>query len=104
MSSSRFKYTLLAVLVMLPVSLGATAVALASSSSSSSQNSVALTLSVKARRSLARQHVTVRALRPATRRKTSYALPTSSGRWNYVTATGTLNLKGVLRWSLASER
>jgi hypothetical protein len=53
-------------------------------------------LSVKAKRSLARQHVTVRALRPATRRKSCYALPASSGKWNFVKATGTLNLKGVL--------
>ncbi len=99
MSSNRLKYTLLAVLITLPVSLGAVAVALASSSSSSSsgsKNSATLTLSVKAKRSLARQHVTLRAKRPATRHSASYAMPASSGRWNYVTATGTLNLKGVL--------
>jgi hypothetical protein len=53
-------------------------------------------LSVKAKRSLARQHVTVRALRPATRRKSSYALPATSGNWNFAKATGRLNLKGVL--------
>ncbi|HJS93503.1 MAG TPA: hypothetical protein VJ741_04505, partial [Solirubrobacteraceae bacterium] len=53
-------------------------------------------MSVKARRSLARQHVTIRARRPATRRKSSYALPASSGKWNFAKATGTLKLKGVL--------
>ncbi len=96
MPSSRLKYTLLAVFLVLPVSLGAAAVALAASSSPSSQNSATLTLSVKAKRSLDRQHVTVRARRPAARHNRSYALPAGSGRWNYSTATGTLNLKGVL--------
>lgn len=55
-----------------------------------------MTLSVKAKRSLARQHITVRAQRPATRHNASYALPATSGRWNYVTATGTLSLNGAL--------
>ena len=96
MSSFRLKGASLAVLLMLPVSLSAATVAVASSSSGGSQNSATLTLSVKARRSLARQHVIVRAQHPATRHSTSYALPASSGRWNYVTATGSLNLKGVL--------
>jgi hypothetical protein len=96
MSSKRLKYSLLAVLVMLPVSIGIAAVATAAGSSSNSASSATLTLSVKAKRSLARQHVTVRALRPATRRKSSYALPASSGKWNFTRATGTLNLKGVL--------
>jgi hypothetical protein len=96
MSSKRLKYSLLAVLFMLPVSIGAAAVATAAGSSSKSTSTATLTLSVKAKRSLARQHVTVRALRPATRRKSSYALPASSGKWNFAKATGTLNLKGVL--------
>jgi hypothetical protein len=81
---------------MLPLSLGASALATAASSSTKSTSAATLTLSVKAKRSLARQHVTVRALRPATRRKSSYALPATSGKWNFVKATGTLNLKGVL--------
>lgn len=96
MSSKRLKYSLLAVLFMLPVSIGAAAVATAAGSSSKSTSTATLTLSVKARRSLARRHVTVRALRPATRRKSSYALPARSGKWNFAKATGTLNLKGVL--------
>lgn len=96
MSSTRLKYSLLVVIFMLPVSIGATAVAAAAGSSSNSTSSATLTLSVKAKRSLARQHVTVRALRPATRRKSSYALPAGSGKWNFTKATGTLHLKGVL--------
>lgn len=96
MSSKRLKYSLLAVLLMLPVSIGIAAVATAAGSSANSASSATLTLSVKAKRTLARQHVTVRALRPATRRKSSYALPASSGKWNFTKATGTLNLKGVL--------
>lgn len=98
MSSKRLKYSLLAVVLMLPVSIGVAAVASAAGSSSKSQStsSATLTLSVKARRSLARQHVTLRARRPATRRKSSYALPATSGKWNFTKATGTLKLKGVL--------
>ena len=97
MSSHRFKYSLLAVLFMLAVTLGAVAVSTAATGSTPQPtNKATLTLSVKAKKSLARQHVTVRALRPATRRKSSYALPAKSGKWNFVTATGTLNLKGVL--------
>jgi hypothetical protein len=96
MSSKRLKYSLLVVLLMLPVSIGVAAVATAAGSSSKPSSSATLTLSVKARRSFAHQHVTVRALRPATRRKSSYALPASSGKWNFANATGTLNLKGVL--------
>jgi len=96
MSSKRFKYSVLAVLFMLPISVGAAAVATAAGSSSKSTSTATLTLSVKARRSLARQHVTIRARRPATRRKSSYALPASSGKWNFAKATGTLKLKGVL--------
>jgi hypothetical protein len=96
MSSKRLKYSLLAVIFMLPVSIGIAAVANAAGSNSNSTSTATLTLSVKAKRALARQHVTVRALRPATRRNSRYALPASSGRWNFTKATGTLNLKGVL--------
>lgn len=96
MSSPRYRRLLLA-LFMLMLPLGATAVAMATSGTSSqAANKATLTLSVKAKRALARQHVSLRALRPATRQKSSYALPASSGKWNFVTATGTLNLKGVL--------
>lgn len=103
MSSKRLKYSLLVVLLMLPISIGIAAVATAASSSSTSASSATLTLSVKAKRSLARQHVTVRALRPATRRKSSYALPASSGNWNFAKATGTLNLKGVLAFAVGKR-
>ncbi|HET6864652.1 MAG TPA: hypothetical protein VFH80_01975 [Solirubrobacteraceae bacterium] len=96
MSSKRLKYLLLAVVFMVPVSIGAAAMATAAGSKSNSTSTATLTLSVKAKKSLARQHVTVRALRPATRRKSGYALPVSSGKWNFTKATGTLNLKGVL--------
>jgi hypothetical protein len=96
MSSKRLTHSLLAVVFMLPVSIGAAAVASAAGSGSKSTSSATLTLSLKAKRSLARQHVTVRALRPATRRKSSYALPASSGKWNFTKATGTLKLNGVL--------
>jgi hypothetical protein len=79
------------------VSIGVAAVATAAAGSSTqSKNAATLTLSVKAKKSLARQHVTVRALKPASRRKSSYALPASGGKWNFAKATGTLNLKGVL--------
>jgi hypothetical protein len=88
------------VLIMLPVSIGIAAVATAAGSSSTSASSATLTLSVKTKRSLARQDVTVRALRPATRRRSSYALPASSGNWNFAKATGTLNLKGVLAFAM----
>jgi hypothetical protein len=45
----------------------------------------------------------VRALGPATRRNSSYTLPNSSGTWNFVNATGTLHLKGVLRIALGKH-
>jgi hypothetical protein len=101
MSSPRCRHLLLALLVVLMLPLGAAAVAMATSGTSSAPaNNATLTLSVNAKRALARQHVSLRALRPATRRNSSYALPTSSGKWNFVTATGTLNLKGVLAVSV----
>lgn len=97
MSSPRCRHLLLALLVVLMLPLGAAAVAMATSGTGSAPaNNATLTLSVKAKRALARQHISLRAMRPATRRNSSYALPTSSGKWNFVTATGTLNLKGVL--------
>jgi hypothetical protein len=49
------------------------------------------------------QHVALTAQTPATRRKTSYALPDSSGNWNFAKATGTLNLKGVLHIALGKR-
>jgi hypothetical protein len=80
---------------MLP--LGGAAVAMATAGTSSQPaNDATLPLSVKTKRARARQHVSLRALRPATRRNSSYALPAGSGKWNFVTATGALNLKGVL--------
>jgi hypothetical protein len=97
MSSPRCRHSLAALLVVLMTALGAAAVATATAGvGSQPANKATLTLSVKAKRALARQHVSLRALRPASRQKSSYALPASSGKWNFVTATGTLNLKGVL--------
>jgi hypothetical protein len=45
-----------------------------------------LTLSVKAERALASQHVALTASKPAVRRRSSYALPDSSGKWNFANA------------------
>lgn len=97
MSPARLRYSLLAVAFMVMLPLGATALAASNGASNSATANVAtLTLSVKAKRALARQHVTLRAMKPATSRKSSYALPDSSGKWNFVNATGTLHFKGVL--------
>jgi hypothetical protein len=97
MSSPRCRHLLLALLFALMLPLGAAAVAMATSGAGAQPaNTATLTLSVKAKRALAHQHVSLRALPPATRWKSSYALPAGSGKWNFVTATGTLNLKGVL--------
>ena len=97
MSSARLRYSLLAVMFMVMLPLGATAIAASTSTANSTAANVAtLTLSVKAKRALARQHVALRALKPATRRKSSYALPDTSGKWNFANATGTLHFKGVL--------
>ena len=93
MASPRNRCLLVAALCSLGLFLGATAVA---ATAGSSANSATLTLSAVAKKALTRQHVALRAERPATRRKASYALPESSGRWNFVTATGTLNFKGML--------
>jgi hypothetical protein len=99
------RHLLLSVFLLLIVSVGATALAASSGASKTSQpaNAGTLTLSVKAKRSLARQHVTLRALRPASRRQSSYALPTTSGKWNFANATGTLHFKGVLAIAVAKH-
>ena len=44
------------------------------------------------------QEVTLRAQRPTMRRKATYALLDSSGKWNFANASGTLNPKGVLHF------
>jgi hypothetical protein len=93
MSSSRYRFLLLGVLCSLALFAAAAAYAATSGSGS---NSATLTLSAKAQKALAGQHAALRAQRPATRKKSSYALPESSGTWNFVNATGTLNFKGVL--------
>jgi hypothetical protein len=93
MSAYRSRFLLLGVLCSLTLVATATAVAATSGSAS---NSATLILSTKAKKALAHQHVTLRAKQPATRKKATYALPESSGKWNFVTATGTLNFKGVL--------
>jgi hypothetical protein len=82
--------------IMLPV--GATALASSNGNTviSHSGDGATLTLSAKAKRSFAGQHVALTAQRPATRRQATYALPDTSGNWNFAKATGTLNLKGVL--------
>ena len=105
MSSARLRYSLIAVLLIVTVPLAATALAASTTASTSTAaNKATLTLSVKAKRALARQHVTLRALRPATRRQSSYGLTETSGKWNYVNATGTLHFKGVLQLVLAKRK
>lgn len=93
MSSSRFRFLLLGALCSLALFAAATAFAATSGSSSSSAT---LVLSAKAKKSLANRHAMLRAQKPANRNKSTYGLPESSGKWNFVTATGTLNFKGVL--------
>jgi hypothetical protein len=105
MSSSRLRYSLLGVLLMVTVPMAATAFAASTTASkSTAANGATLTLSVKAKRALARQHVALQALKPATRRQSSYALPETSGKWNYVNATGTLHFKGVLALALDKRK
>jgi hypothetical protein len=82
--------------IMLPLGAAAAATTNTVALTSHSGDGATLTLSAKAKRSLASHHVTLRVQRPATRRKSTYALPDSSGKWNFAKATGTLNLKGVL--------
>jgi len=105
MSSARLRYSLLAVLLLVTVPLGASALAASTSATkSTTANKATLTLSVKAKRALARQHVALRALKPATRRKSSYGLTETSGKWNYVNATGTLHFKGILVLALKKHK
>jgi hypothetical protein len=90
---------------MVTLALRATALAASNAASNSATaNAGTLTLSVKAKRALARQHVALTALKPAVRRKSSYALPDSSGKWNFVNATGTLHFKGVLALVLGKQK
>lgn len=99
MSSPRFGSLLAAAVLAIMLPLGANAVAGTNGGvavASQSGDGATLTLSAKAKRSFAGQHVSLNAQRPATRRQASYALPDSSGNWNFAKATGTLNLKGVL--------
>jgi hypothetical protein len=99
MSSPRFGSSLAAAVLAIVLPLGANAVASTNGGvavASQSGDGATLTLSAKAKRSFAGQHVALKAQRPATRRQASYALPDSSGNWNFAKATGTLNLKGVL--------
>jgi hypothetical protein len=56
-----------------------------------------LTLSRAASRALKKAHVSLQAVRPSIHRKSSFMLPTKSGRWNFTAADGTLNLRGGLR-------
>jgi hypothetical protein len=98
MSHVRLRPLLAASVLVLMLPLGADAVASINGAAvaSHSGDGATLTLSAKAKRSFAGQHVVLKAQRPATRRKASYALPDSSGNWNFAKATGTLNLKGIL--------
>ena len=97
MSPARLRYSLLAVAFMVMVPLGATpAVSMATSGSirDGQQGHADAVGQGQARsRSPARD---VARDEPATSRKSSYALPASSGKWNFVNATGTLHFKGVL--------
>ncbi|MGZ4181682.1 MAG: hypothetical protein ACXVUL_13495 [Solirubrobacteraceae bacterium] len=56
-----------------------------------------LTLSGATTRALKKAHVTLQAVKPSTHKKSTFTLPTKSGRWNFTAANGTLNLKGGLR-------
>lgn len=98
MPNSRFRPLLLAAVLAIMLPLGADAAAATNTVAltSHSGDGATLTLSAKAKRSLSGEHLTLKAQRPATRRKSAYALPDSSGTWNFANATGTLNLKGVL--------
>jgi hypothetical protein len=92
--SSRHRVLIIGAICSLLVFAAATA--FAATTSTTTSNSATLTLSAKAKKTLARQHLALRALKPASRRKSNYALPETSGKWNFVTATGTVNFKGVL--------
>ena len=56
-----------------------------------------LTLNGATSRALKKAHVQLQAVKPSTHKKSSFTLPTKSGRWNFTAANGTLNLKGALR-------
>lgn len=105
MSHLRFRPLLLAAVLAIMLPLGADAAASTNTVAltSHSGDGATLTLSAKAKRSFTGQHLTLKAQRPATRRKSSYALPDSSGKWNFANATGTLNLKGVLHIALGKR-
>ncbi|MGO9892447.1 MAG: hypothetical protein ACLP0L_31750 [Solirubrobacteraceae bacterium] len=93
----RFRPLLLAAVLALMLPIGADAATSTNTAvTSQSGDGATLTLSAKAKRSFSGQHVSLTAQRPATRSKSTYALPDSSGKWNFAKATGTLNLKGVL--------
>jgi len=98
MSNPGLGSLLAAAVLALMLPLGASAVASTNgvAVTSHSGDGATLTLSAKAKRSFAGQHVALKAQRPATRHKASYAFPDTSGNWNFAKATGTLNLKGVL--------
>jgi hypothetical protein len=55
------------------------------------------TLSNKTKRKLNKRHVRLTTNKPGTRSKSKYSLPAKSGRWNFTTARGTVQLKGALR-------
>ena len=104
MSHLRFRPLLLAAVLALMLPLGADAAASTNTAvTSQGGDGATLTLSAKAKRSFSGQHVSLTAQRPATRRKSTYALPDSSGKWNFAKATGTLNLKGVLHVALGKR-
>jgi hypothetical protein len=88
---------------MLPVGADAATTANTVALTAHTGDGATLTLSAKSKRSFAKQHVTLRAQKPATRRKSSYALPDTSGKWNFANATGTLNFKGVLHIVLGTH-
>ena len=97
MSHLRFRPLLLAAVLALILPLGADEAASANTAvTSQSGDGATLTLSAKAKRSFSGQHVSLTAQRPATRRKSTYALPDSSGKWNFAKATGTqLVVEGI---------
>jgi hypothetical protein len=103
MSSSRFRSLPIGISVALALALPVAAYAATNTAAvaSGASNGATLALSAKTKKSLAREHVTLTAKRPATsKKKTSFALPDSSGKWNFTNGTGTLNFKGVLHHAL----
>jgi hypothetical protein len=103
MLSSRFRPILIAIVGACILPVAAYAATGTAATASSSGNSATLTLSAKAKKSLTREGVTLTAKRPATRKKSSYALTGGSGNWNFTNATGTLNFKGVLHIVLKKQ-